>query len=267
MEKVPTPGKKTCEEVAEFLKLPLQRTIKSVALMHDDKLHLLFVRGDHSLNEIKAQKAIGAFRFATEKEILRVLQSPPGYLGPVGAKVVILNHPRWPSITDSPFAATALDPDTGEIHGQELTVDATELANSGCLLDDPLFLFRDWFALLNRGYRIGAVSASDSHTVGEPVGQGRSYVPSATDDPSKIDVDASCDALKHGRNSIAVGMPPIWTLTWALAMRRSSLARSTGLATPSVSQKAWIEMRGTGCSACMTAMSCCERSPVSAGVS
>ncbi len=123
-----------------------------------------------------------------------------------GAKVVILNHPRWPSITDSPFATTALDPDTGAIHGQELTVDATELANSGCLLDDPLFLFRDWFALLNRGYRIGAVSSSDSHTVGEPVGQGRSYVPSATDDPAKIDVDASCDALKHGKNSIAVGI-------------------------------------------------------------
>jgi prolyl-tRNA synthetase len=82
MKKVPTPGKTTCEAVAELLKLPLQRTIKAVAVMHDDVLHLLFVRGDHSLNEIKAQKAIGEFRFATPAEIQRALASPPGYIGP-----------------------------------------------------------------------------------------------------------------------------------------------------------------------------------------
>jgi prolyl-tRNA synthetase len=86
LKKVPTPGKKTCEEVAELLKLPLQRTIKSVALVHDDKLHLLFVRGDHNLNEIKAAKVIGTFRFASEKEILSALKCVPGYIGPVGAK-------------------------------------------------------------------------------------------------------------------------------------------------------------------------------------
>jgi prolyl-tRNA synthetase len=88
MKKVPTPGKKTCEEVADLLKLPLERTIKSVALVHEDKLHLLFVRGDHSLNEIKAQKVIGTFRFASEKEILSSLKCIPGYIGPVGAKDV-----------------------------------------------------------------------------------------------------------------------------------------------------------------------------------
>jgi prolyl-tRNA synthetase len=90
MKKVPTPGKATCEEVAELLKLPLQRTVKSVAVMHDDEFHLLLVRGDHALNEIKTQKAIGAFRFATEKEILAALHCKPGYIGPVGAKVKVL---------------------------------------------------------------------------------------------------------------------------------------------------------------------------------
>ena len=59
--------------MAELLKLPLQRTVKSVAVMHDDEFHLLLVRGDHALNEIKTQKLIGAFRFATEKEILAAL--------------------------------------------------------------------------------------------------------------------------------------------------------------------------------------------------
>jgi prolyl-tRNA synthetase len=86
MEKVATPGKATCEAVAELLKLPLQKTVKSVAVMHDGVFHLLLVRGDHALNEIKTAKVIGAFRFASEKEIVAALGSKPGYIGPVGPK-------------------------------------------------------------------------------------------------------------------------------------------------------------------------------------
>jgi prolyl-tRNA synthetase len=85
MRKVPTPGKTTCEEVAQLLKIPLQKTVKAVAVLHDDALHLLLVRGDHELNEIKAQKVIGVFRFATDGEIQKALKSKAGYIGPVGA--------------------------------------------------------------------------------------------------------------------------------------------------------------------------------------
>jgi prolyl-tRNA synthetase len=53
-----------------------------VAVMHEDNFHLLLVRGDHDLNEIKAQKAIGAFRFATDGEIQSALHCKPGYIGP-----------------------------------------------------------------------------------------------------------------------------------------------------------------------------------------
>jgi prolyl-tRNA synthetase len=88
MKKVATPGKKTCEEVAALLKVGLKKTVKSVLVMHDDRLHMLLVRGDHALNEIKAQKVIGAFRFASEKEISAVLHGPAGYIGPVGAQGV-----------------------------------------------------------------------------------------------------------------------------------------------------------------------------------
>ncbi len=83
--KVPTPGQTRCEEVAALLKLPLERTVKAIALMRGDEFHLLLLRGDHDLNEVKAQKAIGQFRFASEAEIMRALDCPPGYLGPVGA--------------------------------------------------------------------------------------------------------------------------------------------------------------------------------------
>ncbi len=90
MRKVATPGKATCEQVAELLKLPLQRTVKSVAVMHDNQFHLLLVRGDHALNEVKTQKLIGAFRFASEKEIQAALGCKPGYIGPVGARVRVI---------------------------------------------------------------------------------------------------------------------------------------------------------------------------------
>jgi len=90
MRKVPTPGMTKCEAVAELLKLPLTRTVKAVAVMHDEQFILLLVRGDHELNEIKTQKVIGLFRFATEAEIRSHLHTPAGYIGPVGAKVRVV---------------------------------------------------------------------------------------------------------------------------------------------------------------------------------
>lgn len=124
-----------------------------------------------------------------------------------GAKVVILNHPRWPGHDDSPFGHHHLDHLLGRFDPPlELTVDATELINATTEEKEPMLLFRDWFSLLNRGVRIFAVGSSDSHTVGEPVGQGRTYVPSASDDPSAIDVEAACDAIANGRTSIGMGI-------------------------------------------------------------
>jgi prolyl-tRNA synthetase len=96
MEKAPTPGKSTCEDVAALLELPLQRTVKSLVLATDEKndkgdvikttVWLLLVRGDHSLNEIKASKVPGlkdGWRFATVAEIEEHFGTQPGYLGPI----------------------------------------------------------------------------------------------------------------------------------------------------------------------------------------
>jgi len=124
-----------------------------------------------------------------------------------GAKVVILNHPRWPQIPTGPFGEFGLSQLTGELPGQTaVPFDAMELVNSTTVERDPMFLFVDWFALLNHGQTITAAGTSDSHTVGDPVGQGRTYVPSRTDDPARIDVDASCEAFQQGRTTISMGI-------------------------------------------------------------
>ncbi len=91
MQKVATPGQKRCEDVAQFLKIDLSNTIKSLVLAVDQdagpaKLFMVLLRGDHELNEIKVNKVPGlsAFRFATDAEVQTACSSPVGYLGPVG---------------------------------------------------------------------------------------------------------------------------------------------------------------------------------------
>ncbi|WP_319243231.1 proline--tRNA ligase [uncultured Propionivibrio sp.] len=85
MEKVATPKRTRCEDVASFLQLPLTKTVKAIAVMHDDAFSLLLIRGDHTLNEIKVSKMPGLdpFRFATDAEVERFLGCKPGYIGPV----------------------------------------------------------------------------------------------------------------------------------------------------------------------------------------
>jgi len=86
-----TPGKARCEDVAELLRLPLERTVKSIVLAADKKgspaqIWLLLIRGDHELNEAKAGKIEGlgqGFRFASEAEIREFFGCEPGYLGPL----------------------------------------------------------------------------------------------------------------------------------------------------------------------------------------
>ncbi|MCW5554246.1 MAG: PHP domain-containing protein [Verrucomicrobiae bacterium] len=124
-----------------------------------------------------------------------------------GAKVVILNHPRWPSLPRSPLTQFGLNRASGDFRSEvPFPFDGMELANALTPQPDPLFLFEDWFALLNRGHKVAAVGSSDSHTVGQPVGQGRTYIPSLTDDPAKIDVDNACDRFLRGEASISLGI-------------------------------------------------------------
>ena len=82
--------------MAKLLGIDLSATVKSLVLSVDPPegesgdavVWLLIVRGDHSLNEIKAGKVPGlaGFRFATEAEIIDRFGCPPGYLGPINTR-------------------------------------------------------------------------------------------------------------------------------------------------------------------------------------
>jgi prolyl-tRNA synthetase len=90
-ELVTTPGATTIEALVGQLGVSADATLKAFpVVLGDDEMQLVVVRGDHRVNEIKLQHALGRpFRAANADEISARL-GPPGYIGPVGAQMPIL---------------------------------------------------------------------------------------------------------------------------------------------------------------------------------
>lgn len=92
LTKVATPNAHSVEEVASFLNRDISTVAKTLVVHGTDKdgkdcLVMLVLRGDHELNEVKAEKITGIsapLTFASEQEIKTALGALPGSLGPVG---------------------------------------------------------------------------------------------------------------------------------------------------------------------------------------
>ena len=123
-------------------------------------------------------------------------------------RVVVLNHPRNFHNNFQPFAATNFNAVTGEnLRGPEFSFDAMEVLNSSAQQSDFMLVFRDWFALLNHGYRITAVGSSDGHDVSRYiVGQGRTHLACPDERPDRIDVATACSNLLAGRALVSMGL-------------------------------------------------------------
>ena len=88
MAKVATPGRIKCADVAAFVGVNVTKMVKAIAIIRlaesdTNQFALILLRGDHDLNEIKAEKVVGEFRFARDEEIVASLGCKPGYIGPV----------------------------------------------------------------------------------------------------------------------------------------------------------------------------------------
>ena len=89
LEKVATPGTHTIALLAEYLKIPVEKTIKAVAYQsEDDTLILAFLRGDHEVNEIKLANAIPGARELrmADEEAICAAGGCPGFMSPIGIK-------------------------------------------------------------------------------------------------------------------------------------------------------------------------------------
>jgi prolyl-tRNA synthetase len=107
MEKVATPDRKSCLDVAEFLDIPIEQTLKTLAVTAEGQFYLLLLRGDHQLNETKVRKIpfLSNFEFADESRIIAETGCPPGYLGPVHVKTKIIAD--WAVLEMSNFVCGA----------------------------------------------------------------------------------------------------------------------------------------------------------------
>ncbi|TNH42557.1 proline--tRNA ligase [Photorhabdus luminescens] len=97
MHLVDTPNAKTIAELVEQFNLPIEKTVKTLMVHAAEgaghKLIALLVRGDHELNEIKAEKlslVASPLAFATEEEIRSIVGAGPGSLGPVNLPIPVI---------------------------------------------------------------------------------------------------------------------------------------------------------------------------------
>ncbi|MGI8729607.1 MAG: proline--tRNA ligase [Solirubrobacteraceae bacterium] len=89
-ERVHTPQATTIDEVSRLLDLPAGALLKAFPVVVEGRgLVLVLVRGDHQVNEIKLELALGAgFRQAQDADLSGV--GPAGFVGPVGVEVDVL---------------------------------------------------------------------------------------------------------------------------------------------------------------------------------
>lgn len=126
-----------------------------------------------------------------------------------GVKIITLNHPRDLHSGFVPLGGLQFSPETGKHRQAEALkgVDALEVITSAALQSDIHLLYRDWFALLNRGHRIAAVASSDSHDVSRFIlGQGRTYVAVPDADLARIDLGKAWQSYQQGRLLVSMGL-------------------------------------------------------------
>ncbi len=85
-KKINTPGKRSVEEVTEFLKVSADRLVKTLIVIADNRPVAALIRGDHELNDVKLKRLLGVedLNFADEATVRSVTGAPVGFAGPVG---------------------------------------------------------------------------------------------------------------------------------------------------------------------------------------
>ncbi|MEO1580924.1 MAG: proline--tRNA ligase [Pseudomonadota bacterium] len=103
VQTVPTPGAKTIEDAATALNLPVDRVVKTLILAGTDGPVAVVLRGDHTLNAVKAQKhplITSPLTMLEPGEVVKATGAPPGSVGPVGLRIpVIVDNAAW-SLSD-----------------------------------------------------------------------------------------------------------------------------------------------------------------------
>ncbi|HEX7044341.1 MAG TPA: proline--tRNA ligase [Burkholderiales bacterium] len=114
--RVDTPGARTIEEVSRFLKVPPERTVKTLLVRGSGGVVALVLRGDHELNAVKAERlpqVAKPLELVTPGEVEAATGCEPGSIGPVGLEIPVIADESAARLADFVCGANA--------NGQHLT--------------------------------------------------------------------------------------------------------------------------------------------------
>ncbi|MFQ3226723.1 MAG: prolyl-tRNA synthetase [Porticoccaceae bacterium] len=95
MSRVDTPGQHTIAAICDFLSAPIESTIKTLLVKGEEKdsVVALVLRGDHDLNELKAEKhplVASPLTWASDEEVQSAAGCAPGSIGTVGLQLTVI---------------------------------------------------------------------------------------------------------------------------------------------------------------------------------
>lgn len=163
MTTVDTPNAKTIDELVEQFNQPIEKTVKTLIVKASEESEsefvALLVRGDHELNEIKAEKlseVASPLEFASEEDIRALIGAGPGSLGPVGLNI--------PCIVDRTVAKTSDFSAGANIDGKHLfginwnrDVDLPEVADIRNVIEGDPSPCGQGSLVIKRGIEVGHI--------------------------------------------------------------------------------------------------------------
>jgi len=158
--------------------------------------------GHFNVFPVSARDSIIDYKVNDWNQILQNIKKP----GAVEA--IILNHARDEHNNFRPFDPLHHIAVAGmSLTGWAFPANAIEVMNSGAQMQDIMRLYNDWFGMMNRGYRLTPVGASDSHDVDRYLlGQGRTYIRAIDTNAAKINTVEALNNFTKGKVMVSFGL-------------------------------------------------------------
>jgi prolyl-tRNA synthetase len=166
-EEVLTKKKTSIEEVAKFLGIEKSKCIKTLIIKTGDNFKAIALRGDHELNEIKAQNLFGEFELATDFEI-KELGLKKGFIGIKNLTIPLILDYSAEVLTDFVCGANAWDKHLTGVNWSDIEFESADLRNAVAGDESPCGKGK---LVIKRGIEVGHIFQLDS-TYSKPLNAG-----------------------------------------------------------------------------------------------
>jgi prolyl-tRNA synthetase len=128
LQEVSTPGKRTIQEVSDFLNIDPGRMVKTMIYIVNGQPIAVLIRGDHEVNETKLAKVLGLepLALADHNTIEHITGAPVGFAGPIGLPLKIIADHAVSSLGNFVTGANKSDVHLLQVnHGRDFMIDQT----------------------------------------------------------------------------------------------------------------------------------------------